>query len=103
MNKSGVLVYKCRRCSNLIKNTSVPEGLNALLDITIEAGTRKEWGSGATLLDTHLCEDGGIGVSDLIGFESDAMIEQEKMIRHQAKIIKEEHDKRMSELRKQGL
>jgi hypothetical protein len=78
MNESGFLVYKCRRCGELVRNTGVPEGFNALLDITIEGRTRKEWGSGATILDTHLCSDGGIGVSDLIGFESDELIEKKK-------------------------
>lgn len=67
----GLLIYKCRRCGKLNKNTHVPDGLMALSCLIISNRVPKGWGSAASVLDMCSCEDGNIGVSDLIGFEED--------------------------------
>lgn len=81
MNESGFLVYKCRRCGELIKNTRVPNGVIALTCIEKTGHTPNGWDGVATRNSICSCKDGGIGVSDLIGFESDELIEKKRQQR----------------------
>ncbi|WP_297419109.1 hypothetical protein [Clostridium sp.] len=69
---SGTLIYKCRRCGKLSKNTHVPDGVIALSCIVNNIKTPKEWnGVLPELVGVCSCEDGNLGISDLIGFEKD--------------------------------
>lgn len=72
MIEKGRLVYKCRRCGKLNKNTQVPDGLYALNSILNKIPLPEEWG-GFILTETDICscDDGNLGISDLIGFEKD--------------------------------
>lgn len=79
MNDTGRLIYKCRRCGELDNSTGVPSGLGALIDIECNGRTRKEWGAiSATMTNIYNCKDGGLGISDLIGFEGDELIEKKR-------------------------
>lgn len=70
--ESGILVYKCRRCNKLQKNTHVPKGMLALTSILHDGETPNEWGvMTARNTDIHFCEDNNLGICDLIGFEYD--------------------------------
>jgi hypothetical protein len=72
MRNSGILVYKCRRCGDLDKYIHVPDIPIAL--ICCEMGQEFPWTGGVgvpKLTDIHNCEDGGFGVSDLMGGEKD--------------------------------
>jgi hypothetical protein len=71
---SGYLVYKCRRCGELSKNTHVPDGGCALLGILNPnlLDFRKIWqGIPLEKYDIHTCKDGNAGIADIIGFEKD--------------------------------
>lgn len=73
-NKGGVLVYKCRRCRELNKNTHIPTGygtatiISIMQDIPIPQEIK---GVPVSKFAFHDCEDGNLGVCDLIGFEYD--------------------------------
>lgn len=72
MNGPGNLVYKCRRCGQISENAHVPLILEAVSSILITGTTPKSWGPMTeSLLGMHSCEDGNIGVSNLIGAEKD--------------------------------
>jgi hypothetical protein len=63
--------YKCRRCMNIDNNTEGAEKnahsylLEAIYNMSIVS---KE--SPMSLLGTHICSDGGMGITDLIGYET---------------------------------
>jgi len=68
MSKSGVLQYKCRRCGKISENLHVPSVSMAVSCIVSNIPIPKAWGSiQIGMYDMHYCEDGGIGVCDLIG------------------------------------
>lgn len=67
--KQGFLVYKCRKCGNIVKNTHVPDVDTAIILIVSGNTLPEKWGGTARIIDIHSCEDGSIGVSDLIGGE----------------------------------
>lgn len=72
--KSGFLIYKCKRCGELVKDTHAPNGTITLSCIITNSRLPSEW-MGTTPLkeDIHNCKDGNLGVSELIGFEYDKM------------------------------
>lgn len=66
----GRLVYKCRKCNGLDKSRSIPNIKEALVCLTLAQSVD----CGVTsieLLKVHFCEDGELGISDLIGAERD--------------------------------
>jgi len=68
ITKPGLLQYKCRRCGKIDKSTHVPNVLQVLISVMNDYELPKEWfGIPVTKTDIHHCEDGGAGVSDLIG------------------------------------
>lgn len=70
--KSGLLVYKCRRCGEEVKDTHVPDSTLALLSILRGWDLPKEWGAIIPqTTDIHECKDKNLGVCDLIGCELD--------------------------------
>lgn len=70
MNKLARLQYKCRRCGLIDNSTSVPDGTDALICLTVGHPLPTEWGTfRPTMVDIHNCKDGGLGVTDLIGCE----------------------------------
>lgn len=72
MNAGGVLVYKCRRCGELNKNTHTPHCLMSLTLITGGIPQPKEWGAIVPkIVSFHVCDDKNLGVTDLIGAEMD--------------------------------
>lgn len=72
MNKGGFLIYKCRRCGKLNKNIHVPDGLIAISHLLVNGNLHGLWGGAiASLKDICSCNDGNIGVTDLIGCEFD--------------------------------
>ncbi len=73
MNKGGFLIYKCRKCGELIKNSHVPDVFIALVFAQTGRDSSKLWSGGTRIqmIDNHYCDDGCIGVTDLIGAEED--------------------------------
>ena len=70
--KSGVLVYKCRRCGELSKHIMVPDVDMALVCIMNKITAPKKWnGNLPGILNMHTCGDGNTGITDLIGGEKD--------------------------------
>ena len=66
---SGFLIYKCRRCDELVKDLHVPDIQMALICAQMGEDTDKYWsGPNVMMTDTHFCGD-GYGVADLIGGE----------------------------------
>lgn len=80
--EKGCLVYKCRMCGKLNKNTQVPDGLTALISILNDGPIPKSWGPNV-LSKTELCNCDGnnIGVADLIGFEKDNSDSTERIMK----------------------
>jgi hypothetical protein len=59
--------YKCRRCGEIDASlaTSAKRGLGVLVQSIL--GVHQE-AMAPRLLDSHCCKDGGMGVTDLIGY-----------------------------------
>lgn len=66
------MLYKCRRCGEITKNTHVPNANIALTCMIHDFKEPKCWfGAMPKLLDIHGCKDGNLGIADLIGCETD--------------------------------
>lgn len=65
--KGGFLKYKCRRCGEIEGSVHVPCCLVALSNINTNGKTPREWGMQIGITDIHSCNDGNLGISDLIG------------------------------------
>lgn len=65
----GMAVYKCRRCGKLEKHLHAPVLVTAITDAITDNMNVK--GMRATLISMHQCDDGHIGITDLIGGEYD--------------------------------
>lgn len=69
--KTASFEFKCRRCGTIDQNPHASEnnGLMALIWVIFSPGTPPPI-TGAVLdrYSIHSCEDGGKGVSDLIGY-----------------------------------
>ena len=63
----GFLKYKCRRCGEIKGSAHVPNCLLALSSINAKGITPREWGMQMGITDIHNCNDGNLGISDLIG------------------------------------
>jgi len=68
--KSGNLIYKCRRCGGLDRSIGVPNLMEDLTHIVLFDNPRSE-GIKPHKIMTHSCEDGNLGVMDLQGGEYD--------------------------------
>lgn len=74
MSKPGVLVYKCRRCGGLDKNTHVPNLVQVLAVVSALWPRSPEcFGGIIAVVDVHSCPDGHMGVSDLTGGELETL------------------------------
>jgi hypothetical protein len=75
--RSGVLLYKCRRCGKINKDTHTPDGIITIAYVMNDIPLPKEWGV-QICGKTGMCNCGNenIGVSDLIGFERDLSTNQ---------------------------
>jgi len=62
-DETGELVFRCRRCSGLFKQSS-----EALLHDLVET-VLKEYGVRERSLNMHTCDDGHFGVLDVVGGE----------------------------------
>jgi hypothetical protein len=70
--KGGLIVYKCRRCGKENKSLHVPDATLALITLIHGWEFPKEWGCMIpALFDICHCDDGNMGVSDLIGVDLD--------------------------------
>ncbi len=67
----GRIVYRCRRCWQFDRSLSSPDITQTLLSVL--DGTRDPNASGirASLRSIHICADGAIGVTDVVGAELD--------------------------------
>lgn len=63
MVKPGYLVYKCRKCEREIANMHVPQALIAMLSVTSNVPATPKIDEKIT----HYCEDGVLGICDLVG------------------------------------
>jgi len=72
MNKPGILFYKCRRCNGISDSLHTPNVLQTLIFTMNDIDLPEQWaGIPVDKTDIHNCEDGGIGISDLIGGKID--------------------------------
>lgn len=72
MKTGGVLVYKCRRCGELNKQTHTPNCLWSLAYMIGGLPQPKNWGPiEPTMISFHTCDDKHLGITDLIGAEMD--------------------------------
>jgi len=65
-------LYKCRRCEQIVKDTECQEkdGHKRLLEAIMKMDLFPEApGMKLSLIETHICADGAMGVTDLIGYE----------------------------------
>lgn len=67
----AVFQYKCRRCGVVADNcvTSADHAQVEIISLQVTGRSRAAGPGGRMrLLDVHNCEDGGMGLSDLVGF-----------------------------------
>ena len=71
--KGGDLIYKCRHCGKIIRDTHVPDLQLAMIAMTSHAEHfwMKDWGTPMHITEVHYCDLKNIGVTDLIGGEYD--------------------------------
>lgn len=71
MSKSGTLIYKCRLCGELVKNTHVPldPQIVAMMILAEGIATIKQVTVGDT--DIHVHANRTTGITDLVGYEYD--------------------------------
>lgn len=70
--QSGTLIYRCRNCREKHTGAHVQDGTKVLTNLL--TGEMQSVVIGRNVIrmrDTHKCENGAIGVSDLIGCELD--------------------------------
>lgn len=75
-NKSGILIYHCRRCDNYIKMAKVQHLPSSVKALCLSGETTDRWGREEFSCQPHTCPDGQIGVTDLIGGEYDEIDEK---------------------------
>lgn len=68
----GQLVYQCRRCNQTYLSAHVPDVNIAQAALVVEGKTPQKWGIVRSVVDSHLCEDNNIGITDLIGIVKDS-------------------------------
>lgn len=70
--KEAQFEYRCRRCNEISRNPCCDEGLAmSLLTTAVILSKGQIFGRSdqtVSLRGTHLCEDGGMGCSDLVGY-----------------------------------
>jgi len=64
--KEARYLYKCRKCGGIDDSaaSSVELSMNQTVDIVLGVPTK---GIPLTMIGTHVCKDGGYGVTDFIG------------------------------------
>lgn len=68
----GYLLYKCRRCGKIVKNVHVPNITICLVQFTV-SGKCTAWPMSGTIypIGFHHCNNGHVGITDIIGGEYD--------------------------------
>lgn len=69
MNKNGTLIYKCRRCEKIVRNTEVPDIDGSVVLISKGKKLPEDWCGDEGLTSFHTCNDGNMGITDCIGGE----------------------------------
>ena len=70
MNRPGILVYKCRRCGETFNGVHAPDAFVCLIHLMI--GIKQPWsGNPVEKDDIHRCNDGNLGIGDIIGAVED--------------------------------
>lgn len=65
---TAIYEFKCRRCGAIDGTTqSSPEIAQTVVIETVVVGKCVRYGIPTTMVSTHLCKDGGTGVTDFIG------------------------------------
>jgi hypothetical protein len=76
MSKIAMFEFKCRRCGAVESRgvTSEQNGLPLLSGLITgdDSFAKKMFGPALMEKDLHNCKDGGMGISDLLGFRVDA-------------------------------
>ena len=67
-NKEAQYLYKCRRCGKIDRSTSSGENLAMMQTINIVLCIPTK-GIPLSMISTHICKDGGYGVTDFIGVD----------------------------------
>lgn len=68
--QKGVLLYKCRNCSQIYEAYSVPNLMIGMVNIVAGTSLPREWGATSiSLVEVHFCDakTGTMGVADMIG------------------------------------
>ena len=72
MNKAGTILYKCRLCGSFYEDAHAPDGhaylIAAMFDFPLHSGFTVDR---KNQFSFHVCADGRMGVSDLVGFRPD--------------------------------
>ena len=76
--KNGVLIYHCRRCDKYIKVAEVIHLPSAMKGLCVSGKTTDRWGREEFSCRPHVCPDGQIGVTDIVGGEFVEEMEEEK-------------------------
>ena len=70
--KEARFLYKCRLCGKVDDSlcTGVQNAMPRLIEAVLFGKSVCGKGMGVNMFDTHCCEDGSMGVTDLIGYDT---------------------------------
>ena len=71
----AALQYRCRRCLATFTPLHVPGLAEAAVALIADGRTPEAWGIIGMMHRTHECNDGGVGIADLIGMIPDKYID----------------------------
>ena len=69
MPKRGILLYRCRRCGEIIEFAEVSHLPAAMKAMTLTGSARDKVGRDQPIMRPHTCHDGQVGLTDVIGGE----------------------------------
>lgn len=69
----GILIYRCRACGKLDNSTHAPDLMTVIVSIMTGEAGKPFAGVPVDKWSIHSCEDGTLGVSDLVGGWPDAV------------------------------
>lgn len=71
LRDAGILLYRCRRCGEIITGFHTPSCMVSLIDAMLNKESSFGKGFQPKMFELHTCDDGHQGLCDLIGGKLD--------------------------------
>lgn len=76
MKRHGRILYKCRRCGSIDRSLSSPDYVTTVSALIVGARDPAASGITARMISLHYCGEGAVGVADVVGGESQSLIDE---------------------------